>query len=224
MNKSFIFIAALLFIFQVSRAQTEKGAQTLGADIQILSSTNTTVSTSPGVLSSYTTTTKNTNFNLGPNYSYFIANQLDIAASLNYASAVNNNTDNLNSFNPSKQHSTGYGAKLSLRKYFMYTDKFGIRTGPFIDYSKTNETDTYSGASAIDNSTNKTDNFNAGVNLAVVYYPSKRLGVSASLASLNYNHYKTDSGNQGHSSGDDVNFNFINDGLSLSIFYVFGKK
>lgn len=216
MKKILVLIPVFLLAFQISKAQTEKGSQTLGLDLQFshLKSTQS-ITQSTVVTSDFDT--KLTNFSIGPNYSYFIADKLDIGVNLNYGYSSQNNQ---NPGNPGTQKSHQYGGQLFLRKYFMFGDKLGLRAGPYVGYSRDDfkSTDTYS----IINT--KTDNYQVGANLALVYYPAKKLGISATLANANYNHYKQKDGARETGHGDNFNFNIINDGLGLSVFYVFGGK
>ncbi len=83
-------------------------------------------------------------------------------------------------------------------------------------------------ADAANNSKDVSHGINAGANLDLVYYPSTHLGVAATLANLEYNHY-TDKNVYNYNmavdngKGNSFNANFINNGLTLSVFYVFGS-
>jgi hypothetical protein len=223
MKKFLILIAVLLFTYSISNAQTEKGTQTLGVNLGFTSNTSNNLSISTFDNSTTTLNSKTTNFNIGPNYSYFIADKIDIAVTLSYNSSVLNNKDNTNSY-PLKQSNYNYGGSINIRKYFMYANKFGIRTGPYIGYANGGQKILYTGTNAPSDLNSKSNYYNAGINLDMVYYPTPKLGIAATLANLAYTHFKTDNANQGHASGNDVNFNFINNGLLLSVFYVFGSK
>ena len=106
----------------------------------------------------------------------------------------------------------------------MYKNKIGLRTGAFIGYFNRHSTTTYTAAYSINDDKSITDDYYAGLKLDLVYYPAHRLGVAATLANLQYDHFKSNSNTQGHGNRDDLNMNFINNGLSLSVFYVIGKK
>ncbi len=87
MNKNLIVCAALLFAFKISYAQTEKGTQTLGLDFGASRSTsNQTINTANNSAESVGSAI--TNFTFGPNYSYFIADKLDIGAALSYQATM----------------------------------------------------------------------------------------------------------------------------------------
>lgn len=103
-------------------------------------------------------------------------------------------------------------------------DKIGLRTGPFVGYTRSDNKTTYDPSASIYDNDQKANNYTAGWGMDLVYYPSKHLGLSATLANLNYSHSTTNSGSEGHSSNDDINLNLINTGINLSVFYVFGGK
>jgi hypothetical protein len=222
MKKTLFLIAAMVLAFTLSHAQTEKGNQTLGLNLGFGYSKDNSSVTIPTDFSTVTETTKQTSFNIGPAYSYFIADKLDLGGNLNYGTSTEN-------FSPvpnylSKLSSYNFGGTVYLRKYFMYQDKIGLRAGPYLGYNKLNSKAFYNGSSTGANQDNTTNRFSAGMRLELVYFPAKSLGFSAGLASLDYGHYKTDGGTQGKSSGDNIDLNLVSNGLSFSVFYVFGSK
>src|SRR5579872_6429678 len=111
MNKNLVVCAVLLLAFKISYAQTEKGTQTLGLDFganrytsnQFIVNTFDNSTTSVG--------SATTNFSFGPNYSYFIADKLDIGAALSYQSSAQSYTA-INSADNS-----GYPTKYSNKNY-----------------------------------------------------------------------------------------------------------
>jgi hypothetical protein len=105
----------------------------------------------------------------------------------------------------------------------MFTDKIGIRTGPFLTGISIDNKTFYSGSESIYDSHSITYQYQAGANLGLVFYPAKRLGFAASLASLYYMHQKVQNGPQGYTNSDGVNLNLVSNGLNLSVFYVFGN-
>jgi hypothetical protein len=227
MNKFLILIVMFLFISHFSSAQTEKGSQTLGANFGFNYSQDNSLTIYVGNNTSAIVTTKTTDFNIGPNYSYFIADKLDIGAALSYSYTGTTNTtpalatDNYNY--PVKQSSNNFGVSVFIRKYYMF-NKIGFRTGAYLGYSGGNTKNTYTTSQDLYNYNATSNYYNAGANLDLVFYPSKNLGVAATIANLEYVHYKNDTTTQGHDSTDSINFNFVNNGLSLSVFYVFGSK
>lgn len=221
MKKTIFLIAAFVFAAVIAHAQTEKGYQTLGANFSFTSQKTTGISINPYDNSSYDTSNKFTSFGIGPSYSYFISNNLDLGAALSYSQ--NTNTFPVGN-NLERQSVHDYGGTIYLRKYFMFQDKIGLRAGPHVGYFHDVNKITYGPFNSIYNENTRADNFSGGVNLDLVYYPSRHLGFTASLANLNYTHYKSDSGAQGHSDGDYFNASLFNNGLSLSVFYAFGSK
>jgi len=164
---------------------------------------------------------KTTAFNIGPSYSYFVSDKLDLGVSLSYGQS---NTTNANtSINPTKQSSYAFISSVYLRKYCMFGDKFGIRVGPYLGYEKGDNKSAFLGSNALYSETSKQTGYSAGARLEFVYYPSKKLGFAAYLASVNYDHNKFDDGSFGHFNSDNVDLSLINNGLSLSVFYTFGK-
>jgi hypothetical protein len=217
MKKTIFLIAAFVLAAVISQAQTEKGTQTLGLGLGFGYNKSNGIATNPYGNASSNLYSKSTNFSIGPDYSYFIADKLDIGTSLSYG--TNTYSYPLQSNNSLyKQSSYSYGGIIYLRKYFMYNDKFGLRAGPYAGYTRGDSKST--NVDPAYNSDSKTDSYNAGAKLDLVYYPSKKISFSATLANLNYAHYKTNGGPQGHSSADSFNAAFINNGLGISIFYI----
>ncbi|MFC0512689.1 autotransporter outer membrane beta-barrel domain-containing protein [Mucilaginibacter angelicae] len=216
MKKILVLIPAFLLAFQISKAQTEKGSQTLGIDVQFTHQKTSQDRSLPG-FDSYAYDFKATNFSIGPTYSYFIADKLDIGISANYGYYKQDSNDNNYATN---QSSHQYGASLFLRKYFMFGDKLGLRAGPYLGYTRYDFRSNANGSFI----KTKNDSYNVGANMALVYYPAKKLGVAATLANLSYNHTKIKDDAGLHGSSDNVFFNLVNDGLAISVFYTFGGK
>jgi hypothetical protein len=221
MKRPLILIPAFVFLVQISKAQTEKGSQTLGVNLGFEYYTQTGVSVNPADNSLMSQTNKYTSFSVGPAYSYFIADNLDLGAMLNYTFA--NNSYGPNSYT-TEYNTKNYGGTVFLRKYFLYKNKFGFRVGPYFGYSINDQKTVYDAQYNIQNTDSKSNTYAGGATIDLVYYPTKHLGVSVSLANLNYEHTKTNNGPQGFSNTDQVNFNFIDNNLSLSLLYVFGGK
>jgi hypothetical protein len=220
MKKILFLIPAFLLAFQISKAQTEKGSQTLGVNLNFSYQKSDNLSISPSDHSTQTLLDKNTLFGIAPTYSYFVANKLDVGVTLGYDYQKFDHSDQ---FYPQIRRQHDYSASLFLRKYLMYNDKFGIRTGPYLTYARYDTKNTYPTNSS-SNDSSKSDSYLAGVNLGLVYYPSKCLGFAATLADVSYSHTKTNYAANGHGTSDNVNFNFINNNIGISVFYVFGAK
>jgi hypothetical protein len=222
MKKTIFLIAAFLLAAVISRAQTEKGNQTLGLNAGFTYNKSDGVYINPYDNSFTPAGGKNTTFNIGPSYSYFVADKLDLGASLSYGQ---NNSTNVNTqINAAKQSSYAFISSVYLRRYFMFSDKLGFRAGPYLAYQKGDNKSTYLGTNAPYNENSKQTGYGAGARLEFVYYPSKKLGFAAYIARVDYNHNKFDNGSFGHTSNDNVDVSLINNGLSLSVFYAFGGK
>lgn len=222
MNKFLILFAALLCAYQSSIAQTEKGNQTLGLNVGFQHNQGSDISFDNTNFASTTSTYKSNNFNLGPLYSYFIANKLDLGGSF----TLNTNTTGTTAPGVTKTHNNSYEAMIYLRKYFLYCNKVGIRTGPQIGYIWTNQGYQYLAGQDNSNYSSTGHAYLVGARLEAVYYPSKHLGVSALIANLNFQHGNNKSVNTTNvdkTTSNSVNFNFISNGLGISLFYVFGR-
>jgi hypothetical protein len=227
MKKAFTSIAIVFLAIQVSNAQTEKGTQSLGLNVGFNYTTNSSLSINPGNQAITTLDSKATGFNIGPNYSYFIKNNMDIGINFSYSvSNTTNTTENAsttNDSNPLKDFSSNYGAEVFIRKYCLYKNKIGFRTGAYLGYTGGNSTTSYGPSYTAYNYKSTSNYYFGGLNTDIVYYPSKKLGIAATLMNLQYQHYKVDRTTQGNDEGDAVNFSFINSNLSFSIFYIIGK-
>lgn len=226
MNKFLILMVALVCIFKFSNAQTEKGSQTAGINLSYSGTRyNDNYFDNSGSPTSLNKV-KNTQFTVGPLYSYFIADRVDVGASFSLTSYASNTTRTDISFPGTSFHNRSSEATVFVRKYFLYEGKIGIRTGPYAGYNWTYQ-GYGSGNGLVDPGvTNyRSHGYEAGAKLEAVYFPSKRLGVSAMVANLAYQHFTgrnfTNSGIE-RTEGDDVNIYFVNN-LSLSLFYIFGK-
>ncbi|WP_295675997.1 hypothetical protein [uncultured Mucilaginibacter sp.] len=219
MNKLLILIAVFLLTIQFSNAQTEKGNQTLGFNFGFNTGKATEIPGPQSASLGSTFVEKNNYFSLGPNYSYFIANNLDLSVALDFMSNKETNSDN-NFGYPLKYTNYQFDAMLYARKYFLYKNKFGIRTGPYIGYGKSTTKYTYTPS---DNNNNNSHNIYAGFKLDMVYYASKKLGFSATLANLQYQRYTSKSGYLGQ-DGNGISLYTGTSALQVSMFYTFGGK
>lgn len=210
LNLSLLVLA--LACISVAHAQTEKGTKTLGLSVSYSSQETENAN--------WESKTKLKYFGIGPTFSYFISDKLDIGAGLSY-SWEDHNQDAEGAFY-NNQEAKWYGASVFLRKHIMFSDQFGLRTGPFAIFGK-GESTMYFDDSSTRNLT--TNNFQGGLNLGIEYFPTKRIGIAANLASLSYSYSKekieqtTESVTKTNSFGLDVT-----NGLNLSIFLVFGGK
>ena len=217
MYKKLLLVVLSVIALQSVKAQTEKGSQNLGLSFGV-STQNSNTSYYSSYTNSYGTNSKGkqTSYNIAPSYSYFIADKLDIGASLSYGQSNTKYDPAINT--STKQTSRGFDASIFLRKYFLYDNKIGIRTGPYLSYEKAKQTSTYTDSQ--NNINSDIDNYGGGLNLDFVYYPTKNIGLAAGLANLSYRHQK----NKGYMEGSSNTFNLsMVNNLTLSIYYVFGK-
>lgn len=217
MYKKLLLVVLSVIALQTAKAQTEKGSQSLGLSFGV-STQNSNASYYSSYTNSYGANSKGkqTSYYIAPSYSYFIADKLDIGTSLNYGSSNTKYDPAINT--STKQTSRGVDASIFLRKYFLYENKIGIRTGPYLSYEKAKQTSTY--ADNQNNSNSDIDSYSGGLSLDFVYYPTKKIGLAAGLANLSYRHQK----NKGYMEGSSNTFNLsMVNNLTLSIYYVFGK-
>src|ERR1700761_8407616 len=130
MKKLIIIITAILFSYQISKAQTEKGSQTLGISTSLNLHNESDVTMNQADNTTSLSKSKITGFSIGPDYSYFIADKLDLGASLSYSSMNYNNGANY----PNNYDTKNYSGIIFLRKYFLYQNKLGFRAGPYVGY------------------------------------------------------------------------------------------
>lgn len=228
MNKFLILIAVLLLMVNVSSAQTGEGNQTLGVNLgfQFSNSVTNSFSTTPDGV---TVTNKYHSYNFGPTYSYFVSNTWALGAMLNYSYSSSDMTSTNPIDNPQKSIFKKYGGEIFLNKYVLYQNKIGFRVGPFAGYGY--QLSSNSGQPYAATYDQKTNDYFAGGALDFVYFPTKNLGLSLSIARLTYDHSTsknsyindpTGGDSSGHSNN--LTFDFINSGTNVSIYYVFGGK
>jgi hypothetical protein len=160
MKKNLIAVAALAFTIQFAHAQTEKGNQTLGLNLGYTYSKATEIPVDPASNGGISIqSSKTTTFNIGPSYSYFIANNLDLGVSLFY----NNSTQATSQISPRATLSnTNYGGSVFLRKYVLYNNKIGFRTGGSVGYSYNRNKTDYQGNFSTNNTNYKGNVFTGG--------------------------------------------------------------
>lgn len=217
MYKKLLLVLLSIITIQTAKAQTEKGSQNLGLTFGV-STTNTNARAFNNATNSLgdNMKIKLTTYSIVPEYNYFIANKLDIGVGLGY------------SYNRSKSYSgeianndqiyKSFFSTISLRKYFLFDNKIGIRTGPYLSYGKSKQSYEDSNNQYI--SSVNSDIYGGGLGLDFVYYPAKNIGLAAGLGKLTYFHQKDTGSSVGTSNT--FNLSFV-DNLSLSVYYVFGK-
>ncbi|RCH54338.1 hypothetical protein DJ568_13695 [Mucilaginibacter hurinus] len=192
-----------------SFAQTEKGTQSLGLSLGV----STGKSTASYRLSNTgdwgpEVTRKSTEYYIAPSYSYFISDKLDISAGISYGHARVTSDENIYGY-PLKTTSADFSGSIGLRRYFLFDNKIGIRTGPYFTYGSSREDD------------QRSKYFAGGLGLDFVYYPSKKIGLAASLGGISYIHERYT--NYSRMTNDEFTVTLFNS-LGLSFFYVIGAK
>lgn len=221
MKKNLILAAAFLFAAKLATAQTEKGTQNLGLNFTEAHQTQNGTALNTTDNSFYPTSGKQTQLTIGPSYSYFIANKLDIGVDLSYSHFYSFNTPD---YIPEKQVQNILSGDIFLRKYLMCSDKFGFRAGPYAGYGYTRTDYTYTTYYPGDLEHSTEHGIYGGIRLDLVYYPAKHLGLSATLANAQYEHDKVNNGNIGSTSDNNYSLALITNGLGVSVFYAFGGK
>jgi len=213
MYKKLLLVVLSVITLQAAKAQTEKGNQLLGATFGV-SFTNSNSRTAFDNTISDNSKGKLTSYSISPSYSYFIADKLDIGASVGY-SYSNQKYDPAFS-SQIQQQNKNFSATIFLRKYFLFDNKIGIRTGPYLGYQKQKQLYVYT---SNENNYNS-DSYGGGVNMDLVYFPSKNIGLAAGLANLSYQHQKFTGNSLGNANT--FSLNFVNSFI-LSAYYAFGK-
>jgi long-subunit fatty acid transport protein len=210
MYKKLLLAFVSIIAIQTAKAQTEKGSQMLGASFGFSTSSSDTKAFNT-FTNAYDQSVhgKTKSYNIAPSYSYFIADKLDLGVSVGFGGSSQKISDIQN------QKSQGFNSSIYLRKYFLYDNKIGIRTGPYLSYESTTQEYSYNPVIK-----NHNDVYGGGIGLDFIYFPVKRLGLAARLGSANYFHQKSDDNTQG--TYNSFNLAFVNS-LSLSVNYVFGK-
>lgn len=230
MTKKLILLVLTVLGTFAAKAQTQQGNQLLGGFLNLNTEKTNYVNRATGYdvygntnYYPYTATSKTNAFGIGPVYSYFVANNLDLGVTLGYNASkesvgVDVNNAPMNTYG--KAHS--YAASVYLRRYFLYNDKIGIRTGPFASYGYTkNEVDYDANPSANTFGDEKT--LTAGIGVDLVYFPTRRLGLASSLGSLSYQHDDNSLNVNSHYKTNSFGLNLATTSLTFSMFYVFGK-
>jgi hypothetical protein len=218
MYKKLLLAFVSIIAIQTVKAQTEKGSQMLGVSfgVSTTSSDNQFFDYSTNALSTKIHG-KATNYSIAPTFSYFVANNLDLGVSVGYSHQKQDYDGNI--YNPTNSKQDAFNAGIYLRKYFLYDGKIGIRTGPMFNYGHAKLNQEYTGNTQ--NNYEATSNtYSGGVGLDFVYFPVKRLGLTAVLGGLSYAHQDTKGTNPSTSNSFDASFanRFI-----FSINYAFGN-
>jgi hypothetical protein len=227
--KHLLSVILLLLVITIAKAQTAKGDQNLGLFLGAGISNGNTSSGSNSPASKQT----QHSFSVAPNYSFFLADKLDVGALLLFSTSKQNTVYVDGSGNSINDLSHGFGSSIYLRKYFLFKDKIGIRTGPFIMYQQNNDKanqeqyyyqNAVSSHYSIDNNY-KSSFYSGGISMDLVYYPAPKIGLAAALGSLTYSHQtqRTTPNNASETKTSTNQFGLnVTNSLQLSIYYVFG--
>jgi hypothetical protein len=216
--KKLLTVMLLIGTCQLANAQTSKGTHTAGATISYSkSSTESSILLNSAGLTSTDRKIKTESFAVSPGYGYFVADGIEIGANLAFTQVKENNDaiDVRFASSTIKRAVKGYGGSVFARKYFLHNNKMGIRVGPYAayNYGKAEPVNPYQ-ATTVDKT------YTLGGMFDLVYFPSKKLGVAANIAGLNYSHTRS----LGNTKTNSFNANLVTQGLMLSVFYVFGAK
>ncbi|MGY4538084.1 long-subunit fatty acid transport protein [Mucilaginibacter sp. UYNi724] len=215
MYKKLLLICVSAIAIQTAKAQTQKGSQMLGASFGFSTSSSDSKQFEPNN-NTYGDNqhAKTTSYNFAPSYSYFIADNLDLGISVGYGHSKQESENDPSSFGVQKSH--GFSAGVYARKYVLYENKIGIRTGPYLNYYYGKQDAFNDDYPAYNNYSSKM--YAGGISLDFVYFPVKKLGLAAGLGNLSYVHQTNDGSIKGTYNA--FNLSFAN-ALSLSVNYVF---
>ncbi|RYY06314.1 MAG: hypothetical protein EOP43_06720 [Sphingobacteriaceae bacterium] len=228
MNKKITLLLFALICSITLKAQTQKGTHTLGGNIGFSTASGTTdyINFNNSIYN-YSDKTKTNFFSIGPNYSFFIADNLDFGLSAGYS--TQKMTYDYPVYSPATAVLIKEGklqavsGSVYLRKYFLYNGKIGIRTGPYAQYYYNKYQNLYTDLNTVNDNTQKGYTVNTGLILDLVYFPTRRIGVASNLGYLAYSHYDMKNDNQSfsnHDKSDSFGLGFSS-ALNLSVFYCF---
>ncbi|QJD94521.1 PorT family protein [Mucilaginibacter robiniae] len=224
-NKKLVAVTCALLGTLATKAQTQKGNQLLGGFLGLTTSkgTNSNSMIGPNSIYDYTTDYRSNQFSIGPNYSYFIADNLDLGASVGYNHVKTKYTNTGYNFvnTPIENTAHAISGSIYLRKYLMFEQKIGFRAGPFVQYQYSKSSDSYNNQ-VNDTGAQTNKSVDAGIGLDFVYFPTKRFGLATTLGSLAYSHTDQKQSLQ-HQKSDSFGLNLATSGLTVSLFYSFGK-
>ena len=225
MKKILLFITAFFIAHRTANAQTEKGDQAVGFYLNYSYSKDNHFVIIPTNNLTATVATTLKSFSIGPQYSYFIADKLEAGFYFGYSSYNNQYiSDNSNyQYNPNVESGKNHITGVFIRKYMMLLDKVGLRAQPFLEYQWGSSQDSYPPSTVVDNNTVHSQQYIAGANFDLVFYPTKKFGITGRILNFDYYHYTATGTSQGRDSQDGINLGFISDNLYLSVFYVFGQ-
>jgi hypothetical protein len=225
MSRSFYVIFITLTLSATVRAQTQKGNQLLGGSLSLATGKGTTTEYLRGTSGAIEVIKNKLNsFSIGPTYSFFVADNLDLGASLAYSTFRQSSI--LPNVASEIEKQRGFNYSVYLRKYFLFEKKVGFRMGPYVGYQNSKASSDF-GSSIVGFQEIKNKLFDAGIGFDFVYFPTQKIGLAANIGTLGYQHitYTRSDDNQLSLQEKDHTFglNLANSNLALSVFYSFGK-
>lgn len=185
MKVFFVSIALLMITFLDGFAQTEKGSQTLGLTFGLNLSESERRDNPEVILLKI----KNTNFSIGPSYSYFIKKNLDIGLNLGYT-YNNNKTQVISTQRSDYIEDQSFEVGTFIRKYFLVSKNFGIRNGAYLNYEG-GKNERFEWVNDAPNLTNgEFKNYTGGLLFDLVFYPAKKFGLASNIVNVFVYHQK----------------------------------
>lgn len=213
---TFLLLAALSGL--AASAQTEKGSHLIGGSFSANHSNLKQLNVNPVTNQDLSTNQKKNTFSIGPSYSYFIADNLGLGVSLGYS---NSHEDVYNSNQNSEVTFNAYTGSVSLDKYFLYDKKIGIRVGPYALYRFGKQQNYYADPINYNNEGTQ-KSISAGLTMAFVYFPVKKIALVAGIGSLSYDRLKYED-LSAKSTTNNFTFDLLSS-ASFSIYYSFGRN
>lgn len=205
--KIIFFCLLLTFaVTGVSLAQTEKGMQYLGLELSARGETNKSTGFD-------NQTVRGLSFGVTPNYSYFIADKLELRGG--FGVGVSRSQTKTNE-SESKNTSYSLAPQVGVRRHLMLSEKLGFATGPYVFYA-------FGWNNYQNFDDQKTEQFQTGIDLQIEYFPTKHLGVSAGLFGVNYSVLKLKEADQETFKASSLTAGLTNQ-LNFRVFYVIGKR
>jgi hypothetical protein len=219
-----LFVAMVAVAASITaNAQTQKGSQLLGGSLSFGFSQEKGKRFN-GV-NTYNAEDKTSYFGIGPDYSYFIADNLDLGANAGYSYNKSETSDSYNATGAALAvRSRAFSVGMNLRKYFLYDGKIGIRTGPFVQYVLNKQTPDNFGdiPGRLSNDIYDIKTIAGGLGLDIAFFPTRHLGFTTSIGSVRYRH-SNNKGSYGDTRTNGMDLSFMSSGLTISAFYAFGK-
>lgn len=215
--KKLTFLLLAAFSGLTASAQTEKGSQWIGGTISA-SHDKVSIRYNDQAQQISNTDQKSNVLRVGPSYSYFLADQLGLQIGVGYE---NTHQDSSRPEQSGEIDSKNYYASLNLKKYFLYENKIGFGVGPYATYSRGKNRNQNNDVLLNYNYDSTNNYFAAGLGVNFVYFPVKKVALTAGIGSLGYQHSKVN-GTQSQIKGETFTFDLMSS-TTFSIYYVFGK-